>query len=328
MTSRALGRLEKVDIRAVWKNEASDFTPWLAEPENLELLGDTIGIELEVDSVEKAVGPFFADILCKEMTSDRYVVIENQIEQTDHDHLGKTITYASGLGATAVVWIAKHIRDEHRAALDWLNEITNSDVAFFGLEIEVWHIGDSAPAPKFNVVCRPNDFTPTVQPEPGSMSPLSQARLEFWLSYKEFLEETTDLKCSKPSSNPWVNHPAGRSGLWLSSTVSTWDSVTGTQVTGELRIDLSIDDGHVEATLEALRSQRQEIDAELAALIPEQLTWYRKEGVRSARLFVRVDADIMQRERWPEYREWLGSRLAAFDGVFRPRIADLKVGTE
>ncbi len=115
-------------------------------------------MELEVESVEKEVGRFYADILCKETTSDRYVVVENQIERTNHDHLGKTITYAAGLGATAIVWIAKHFAEEHRAALDWLNEITNADVAFFGLEIEAWRIGDSPAAPKFNVVCRPNDF--------------------------------------------------------------------------------------------------------------------------------------------------------------------------
>ena len=159
MTVQPLGRLEKVDIREIWKNEAVDFTPWLAEPANIGLLGDTIGMELEVEAVEKDVGRFFADILCKDAASDRFVVIENQIENTDHDHLGKTITYAAGLEATAIVWIAKHFGEEHRAALDWLNEITGAEVAFFGLEVEAWKIGDSPAAPKFNVVCRPNDFT-------------------------------------------------------------------------------------------------------------------------------------------------------------------------
>lgn len=124
MSSPSLGRLKRVSIREIWKNEASDFTPWLAEPENISLLGDTIGMELEVESVETGVGRFFADILCRETSSDRFVVIENQIEHTDHDHLGKTITYAAGLGATAVVWIARRFHDEHRAALDWLNEVT------------------------------------------------------------------------------------------------------------------------------------------------------------------------------------------------------------
>jgi len=133
-----LGRLQKVDIREIWKNEAADFTPWLAEPDNIKLLGDTIGMELEVESVETDVGRYYADILCKETTSDRYVVIENQIERTDHDHLGKTITYAAGLGATAVVWVAKHFTEEHRGAFDWLNEMTKAEVSFFGLEVEAW----------------------------------------------------------------------------------------------------------------------------------------------------------------------------------------------
>lgn len=327
MSSVALGRLQRVDIRKIWNNESSDFTPWLALPDNIQLLGDTIGLELEVESIEKEVGRYFADILCTETSSDRYVVIENQIEKTDHDHLGKTITYAAGLGAKTIVWVSRHFNDEHRAALDWLNEITSEEVAFFGLEVEAWQIGDSVPAPKFNVVCRPNDFTPAVsRKEDAGLSPVLQARLEFWLTYKEFLEESTDIKSSKPSSSTWMNHPAGRSGLWFCSIVSTWDSVTNTQATGELRIDFNIDNGHVDETLRILRSHQSEIEAGLRPLIGEELTWYRKEGNRSARLYVRTPADIMKRERWPEYREWLRSRLIAFDTVFRPLATDLDLG--
>jgi hypothetical protein len=325
MTTPTLGRLEKVDVRQIWKNEASDFTPWLALPENIQLLGDSIGLELEVESVEKEVGRYFADILCKETSSDRYVVIENQIEKTDHDHLGKTITYAAGLGATAVVWVARHFNDEHRAAFDWLNEITSGDVAFFGLEVEAWHIGDSLPAPKFNIVCRPNDFNLAVVEE-SPQSELLQARLEFWLAYKDFAEESASIKCSKPSPNTWMNHPAGQSGFWYCSIVSSWESVNGTQATGELRIDLNIDNGHVDEAVEVLRSRQEEIEAELAGMIPEGLIWHRKEGVRTARLYVRRDADVLQREMWPEYREWLLSRFVALDKVFRPRIESMTFG--
>ena len=185
MSSLELGRLTKVDIREIWKNEAADFTPWLAEPENIKLLGDIIGMELEVEAVEKDVGRFFADILCKDTASDRFVVIENQIEATDHDHLGKTITYAAGLQATAMVWIAKHFAEEHRAALDWLNEITGADVAFFGSRSNL-EDRDSPAAPKFNVICRPNDFT-TSTPAPGTLSETRQAQLDFWLAFKDFM---------------------------------------------------------------------------------------------------------------------------------------------
>ena len=157
-----LERLIKVPLREFWEGEASDFTPWLAEEENISLLGETIRVELEVEAQERNVGPFRADILCKDTATDDWVLIKNQLERTDHTYLGQLLTYAAGLEAVTVVWIAERFTDEHRAALDWLNEITAEGVSFFGLEIELWRIGDSPRAPKFNVVSHPNDWTKTV----------------------------------------------------------------------------------------------------------------------------------------------------------------------
>ena len=156
-----LGRLEKIqDLRDVWKTEAQDFTPWLAGEENLgSLLGETINLDLELEAVEKDVGPFRADILCQDTDDGSLVLVENQVERTDHTHLGQLLTYAAGLNTVTIVWIAKKFTDEHRATLDWLNEITGEKINFFGLEIELWRIGDSAIAPKFNVVSKPNDWT-------------------------------------------------------------------------------------------------------------------------------------------------------------------------
>ena len=141
MTQSNLGRLEQIALRSIWVTEAGDFTPWLAQDDNLRLLGDTIGIELELETQEKAVGPFSADILCKDTANDSWVLIENQLERTDHIHLGQLLTCAAGLQAVTIVWIARRLTEEHRAALDWLNEITEEKFRFFGLEIEVWRIG-------------------------------------------------------------------------------------------------------------------------------------------------------------------------------------------
>lgn len=162
MNKLLLGRLEKAELRQAWNNEAGDFTPWLAEPDNLVLLGEAVGLELELEAQEKNVGPFRADILCKDTLTGNWVLIENQLERTDHLHLGQLLTYAAGLKAVTIVWIAERFTDEHRVALDWLNEITNETINFFGLEIELWRIGDSPMAPKFNVVSQPNDWTKTV----------------------------------------------------------------------------------------------------------------------------------------------------------------------
>src|SRR6476660_4909533 len=163
MSKVILGRLEKMNLRDAWTSEAGGFTPWLAESENLELLGQAIGIELELEAQEKFVGPFRADILCKDVGSSQWVLIENQLERTDHIHLGQLLTYAAGLNAVTIVWIAERFTEEHRAALDWLNERTDEKINLFGLEIELWRIADSPIAPKFNVISQPNDWSRTVQ---------------------------------------------------------------------------------------------------------------------------------------------------------------------
>ena len=154
----ALGRLEKVPLRDFWKHEAADFTPWLAAEENISLLEEVIGLELAVEAQEQRVGPFRADLLCKDTGSNQWVLIENQIESTDHRHLGQLLTYAAGLEAVTIVWIAERFTEEHRAALDWLNQITDERFTFFGLEIELWRIGDSPIAPKFNLISKPNNW--------------------------------------------------------------------------------------------------------------------------------------------------------------------------
>lgn len=155
-----LGRLTRVDLRNIWTSESSDFTPWLAREENLAVLGDALGIDLELEAQEKAVGPFRADILCKDIGTGAWVLVENQLERTDHSHLGQLLTYASGLEAVTIVWIAARFTEEHRSTLDWLNKITDESFRFFGLEVELWRIGDSPAAPKFNIVSKPNDWPP------------------------------------------------------------------------------------------------------------------------------------------------------------------------
>jgi hypothetical protein len=162
MNTMNLGRLERVSLRVVWSSESGDFTPWLERAENLKLLGETIGLELECEAQEKEVGPFRADILCKDTATNNWVLIENQLERTDHIHLGQLLTYAAGLDAVTIVWITERFIEEHRAALDWLNEKTERGINFFGLEVELWRIGDSAIAPKFNIVSEPNEWTRTV----------------------------------------------------------------------------------------------------------------------------------------------------------------------
>lgn len=183
-----IGNLKKINVRELWNGEATDFTPWLAKDENIKQLGDIAQIELEVIEQEKNVGPFKADILCKNTIDDHYVLIENQLEKTDHTHLGQILTYAAGLDAVTVIWIAKQFTEEHRATIDWLNRITDEQFNFFGIEIEAYKIGDSLPAPLFQIVSKPNEWSRTVK-SAASTQNLTGAKtlnLEYWTAMKNF----------------------------------------------------------------------------------------------------------------------------------------------
>ena len=216
-----LGRIERVDLRSVWTSEDRHFTPWLALPENLEILGEALGIELELEAQEKYVGPFRADILCKNTAEkDSWVIIENQIEKTDHKHLGQLITYASGLRASTIVWISAEFCEEHRAALDWLNQMADKSARFFGLEVELWKIGDSPAAPRFNVVCKPNDWEATVRHAAEALAedegtPSQNLRIKYWTAFRAFLQERqSKLRPQKPSRDHWYSFSIGTSRVW------------------------------------------------------------------------------------------------------------------
>ncbi len=194
MTDQLLGKLTRVDLRDIWTGEADDFTPWLAREENLGILGETLGIDLELEAQEKAVGPFRADVLCKDIGNGTWVLIENQLERTDHTHLGQLLTYASGLEAVTIVWIAARFTDEHRSTLDWLNRITDDSFRFFALEIELWRIGESLAAPKFNVVSKPNDWSRSVAQaarsiEDSELSETKVLQLAYWDALNSILNK-------------------------------------------------------------------------------------------------------------------------------------------
>ena len=229
-----LGRLTKVDLRQAWISEPGDFTPWLAQPENIVLLGEAIGIELEVESQEKSVGPFRADILCRDTTDRHYVLIENQLERTDHTHLGQLLTYAAGLDAVTIVWVAGRFTDEHRAALDWLNRATTTGFNFFGLEVELWQIGNSPYAPKFNVVSQPNDWSRTVRDQAaaaGQMSSNEQLHFDFWTQFREFLGRQWQRSPGDPTvqGSYWTNASVGRTNFYLSAWNGMRDGRSGVQ---------------------------------------------------------------------------------------------------
>jgi hypothetical protein len=324
MTTKNLGRLQKVDLREAWTTEWSDFTPWLAQEENLKLLGEAIGIELELESQEKDVGPFRADILCKDTATDDWVLIENQLERTDHAHLGQLMTYAAGLDAVTIVWIAERFTEEHRAALDWLNERTDEKIHLFGLEIELWRIGDSPIAPKFNIISQPNEWSRTVQQAAagsGDVSEHKQLQLRFWTAFREYMESKGSfVRCQKPGPQHWTNHAIGRSGVHLSSIVSLWNSETNVKGP-EIRADLYLDGPNSKQEFAALEKKKQAIEEALGC----SLTWHNPENKAACRIFTRQDADFLNEKLWPQQFEWLRQRLEAMHKVFAPIVKNLKL---
>jgi Domain of unknown function (DUF4268) len=324
MKPASLGRLHKVDLREAWSSESSDFTPWLAQEENLKLLGDAVGIELELESQEKEVGPFRADILCKDTANDTWVLIENQLEKTDHSHLGQLLTYAAGLNAVTIVWIAERFTEEHRAALDWLNERTDEKINLFGLEIELWRIADSPIAPKFNIISQPNGWSKTVQQAAaasGEVSELKQFQFRFWTAFKDYVEtKGSFVRCQKPLPQHWTNHAIGRSGVHLASVVSTSNSETGTKGT-EIRVALTLDGPDAKQEFAALEIQKESLEHALGF----PLTWHNPENKAMCRLFTRKDADFLSENLWPEQFAWLKDRLEIMHRVFAPVVKEIRV---
>lgn len=306
-----LGDLEKVDLRTVWNDEARDFTPWLAK-ENLGLLEDTIGIELELEATEKGVGPFDADILCKDTVEDQWVLIENQLERTDHKHLGQLLTYASGLGAVTVVWISDRFNDQHRSALDWLNEITEEGINFFGLEMELWKIADSPPAPKFNVVSKPNDWSDTVSSAAGreEVSEIKKLQREYWTELKEKLEERgSRVRPRTPKPQHSASYAVGRSRCRLKARVNTRDNVIAVQ------LQLA-DEAEAEPLFNLLREERDDIERQIG----ESLDWQPKPDKKRFVIGVRWNADPTDKEDWSEQHQRLVETLESFHEAFSRRL--------
>lgn len=316
-----ISRLERVELRKAWSSEPGDFTPWLAQEENLKLLGDTIGIELELVAKEKAVGSFYADIVCRDTLDGSMVLIENQLERTDHMHIGQLITYASGLDAVTIIWVAKQIADEHRAALDWLNSITMEGFNFFGLEIELWRIGDSDIAAKFNIVSKPNDWTQRVHSGiDKQLSPAQELQLDFWTEFKVHVEEQGSIITpTKPQPHNWMPFALGRTGFMLCAVASTWDSEAGSYDSNEIRAEIYIQGESAKAHFEKLEAFKSDIEREL----DELPTWYNPHDKLACKIYLRKSIALDDRGNWPEQHAWLLEKLEKLHRAFSGRIREL-----
>jgi len=303
-----LSTLEEIkDLRSVWPHEALDFTPWLAD--NIELLADTVGLDITVDETESSVGDFNVDIYASETGTERKIIIENQLEDTNHDHLGKLITYASGKSADIIIWVVKHAREEHKAAIEWLNAHTDDKVAFFLCEIKLYKIGNSEPAVKFEVVERPNDWAKEIK-KADNNSPRHQKRLEFWTAFNDYAFKNTEyakqFKQRKPSTDHWMDVSIGSSAAHLSITMILKRNETG--------VELYINDD--KELFKQLRDKKESIEKDAGLTFD----WQELPERKASRVIVSQPADFDDTTKWPGQFDWIIDTMIRMKKVFKKYI--------
>jgi len=316
-TNIKLSKITKVDLRDCWQSEAGDFTPWLASEENIALLADALGMnELEVKGQEEHVGPFRADILCVDPGTDKYVLIENQLEKTDHNHLGQIMTYAAGLDAVTIIWIAEHFTEEHRAAIDWLNRITDKEFNFFGVEIELIKIGDSPAAPIFNVIAKPNGWSKDVRSSQASKEELSEGqtfKYEFWSAFCEYMRNNPSklFKTQSPTHHHWTNIAIGRSGVHVSLLLNTIEK--------KVTINLYMKDDIDKKFFDELYKYKDEAEEKIGV----ELAWRRLDGKKASTIDLYKKCDLDNPNAWNEIFAWYKEYTEKFITFFKPIIKKL-----
>lgn len=273
----SIGKLKEVDIRELWKHEQYDFSEWLSKKENIENLNEILGLTLIDISKETYVGSYRCDLFAKDETTGIKVIIENQLEISNHDHLGKIITYASGLDAKVVVWIVKEAREEHRSAIEWLNNNTNSNVNFFLIEIHAYRIGESDPAPMFQVVEQPNDFIKNNKStnRDESMNKSQSQRIEFWNQFNNVvIERGKPFNIRKATTDHWYNVAIGTSEAHIDITLVNKDSLIG--------VELYITDN--KELFDKLFEKKDIIEKDLGF----KLDWRRLDNSKASRIFYSI----------------------------------------
>jgi hypothetical protein len=288
-----LGTLKEItNLREIWAHEALNFTPWVAE--NVDLLGDAVGLDITVDETESSVGDFNVDIYASETGTDRKIIIENQLEETDHDHLGKLITYASGKGADVVIWVVKHAREEHKAAIEWLNNHTDDKIGFFLCEIKLYQIGDSDIAPSFNVVERPNDWTKEIKKATLS-NPTQQHRLEYWQAFNDYAFKNTEFSKifnkRKPTTDHWMDFSIGSSACHI--------GVSQVIKRNAICIDMYINDD--KDFFKELFSHKEDIEKSMEMT----LDWRELPERKASRILIEKKFELNNRDDWNNQFEYI-----------------------
>ena len=273
-----IGKLQEVEIRNLWHHEQYDFSAWLVKDDNIALLNEKLGLTLVDITTEAYVGAYRCDIVAVDETTGIMVIIENQLENSDHDHLGKIITYASGLDAKVIVWIVKEARDEHRSAIEWLNNNTSKDINFFLIELHAYKIGDSNPAPMFQIIEQPNDFIKESKNNKSTdaMNKRQSERVEFWTIFNEhIINRGKPFNVRKATTDHWYDIAIGTSAAHISVTLVNKDSYIG--------VELYINSN--KALFDKLYEEREKIEEQLGF----KMDWQRLDTAKASRILYRIN---------------------------------------
>lgn len=299
-----LARIEQVDIRDVWKHEAHDFTQWMLV--NADVLGDVLGMQLELTAAEHKVGGFSLDLMGTDLASNTTVIVENQLTQTDHGHLGQLLTYAGGTDPTTIVWCAPSFREEHRAALDWLNDRTDPETRFFGVEVAAVRIDQSRPAPLFRLVAQPNDWTKVVHTQKASaLTGKAATYAAFWADLLQRIrtEHPQWTSSNASSTQSWITLPYGSSTIWYSVLFSN----TGPAV------EIYFGSSNAEENsreFERYVFVRPQFEASLA--LPVQFEDLPGKKACRIRAYKPGGGDVLESSRHPEFQDWFVDTIHRF----------------
>ncbi len=298
----------------MWPHEAADFTPWLRH--NAHALADAVGLDIELTATEHQVGPFLLDVIGKDLTNDRVLIVENQLTPTDHGHLGQLLTYAANTDAGTVIWMALSFREEHRQAVAFLNELGGEKVRFFAVEIGAVRIGDSPAAPLFTLAAQPNDFhAQAAAAAKASSEDASGVSAQYAAFWQRFLEQLRDqhpawTRARKGPAENWLTPPSPFKGL-------SYYCVSFPSRPQRLRCELYIDSegpAEVEARFRDLYEQRAGVEARFGG----ELSWEPLENRRASRIAVYASGDVTQADRHDEYIKWFISSLEQLRAALDP----------
>lgn len=305
-------RLEEImDLKKYWKNEATDFTPWLVKEENISILSEAVGLDITVEERESNVGDFNVDIYASETETNKKIIIENQLEATDHDHLGKLITYASGKSANIIIWIVKKAREEHKAAIEWLNNHTDDEISFFLCEIKLYKIGNSKPAIKFEVVERPNEWAKEIKKD--SLNSTEQLRYEYWAAYNEYAfnnnnEYPKHFTKRKPSKYAFYGLSIGHSDC----NIVIWQTRKENIINLEIRV---FDNKEL---FNRLKENKNDIEKEIGF----ELEWKElpNNNNKVSRIITQKTVEFDNKDKWPEQFDWIIDTAIKMKKTFKKYI--------